>query len=241
MKKNIFGIAGAAAVLSALGLVFAGCVSAPNGSSAAKAPPAALSPTLDESLRKYMGPQEQTWDEDDGKVTYVYLLDPLRFEEFKAGLDAEDEYVQTDNWTENNRDGDRGRAFARFAVRPDGRIELALGKEDNSVVWYRYKTALDPAAAQLAADLNAVKAGTVKLSGEVYLTTGLTVPAGVTLDPTAEGAVLLENGATLTVDGTVNARGYGNGVAGGLRIGDGTAVIIYIAAIALHADKYTQG
>jgi hypothetical protein len=66
-------------------------------------------------------------------------------------------------------------------------------------------------AKQLAVDLNAIQAGTVKLTGELYLTASLTVPVGVTLDLTAEGAKLaLENGATLTVDGTVNTRRGGD-------------------------------
>jgi hypothetical protein len=94
-------------------------------------------------------------------------------------------------------------------------------------------TSPTPETEQLAADLNAIKAGsvtvegaTVRISGEVYLTTSLTVPAGVTLDLTADGAKFeLQDGAKLTVDGTVNAGGHGNGVAGGLRIGDGAAVI----------------
>ncbi|MDR1972081.1 MAG: hypothetical protein LBQ46_09180, partial [Treponema sp.] len=82
------------------------------------------------------------------------------------------------------------------------------------------------AAARLAADFNAVKAGsakadggTVTLSGGVSLETALavsagvtlSVPTGVTLDLTAEGAALgLKDGAVLTVDGTVNARGHGD-------------------------------
>jgi hypothetical protein len=64
----------------------------------------------------------------------------------------------------------------------------------------------------------------------VNLTTGLTVPVGITLDLTAEGASFeLRDGVALTVDGTVNASGHGGQgkgwVAGGLRIGDGTTVI----------------
>jgi hypothetical protein len=100
-------------------------------------------------------------------------------------------------------------------------------------------------AAQLAAELNAMNEGcavvegeTVRFSGEVYLTTGLAVPAGVslivpagvTLDLTTDGASLtLREGATLTVDGTVEASGHGDQgkgwVEGGLRIGDGTTII----------------
>jgi hypothetical protein len=70
-------------------------------------------------------------------------------------------------------------------------------------------------AEQLAADLNAIKAGsatvegaTVRLSDEVYLTTGLTVPAEVTLDLTKEALKLGDN-ATFTVDGTVDAKAEG--------------------------------
>jgi hypothetical protein len=93
----------------------------------------------------------------------------------------------------------------------------------------------DKQAEQLAADLGGeskvtVDGDTVRLTGEVYLKTGLTVPAGVTLDLTADGAKFeLQNGAELTVDGTVNTSGHGDRgkgwVEGGLRIGDGTAVI----------------
>ena len=90
---------------------------------------------------------------------------------------------------------------------------------------------------QLAADLNTIKAGsatidggTVRLTGEVYLTTSLTVPAGVTLDLMAEGVKFeLQDGAELTVDGTVNTSGHGDQgkgwVEGGLCIGRGIAVI----------------
>jgi hypothetical protein len=74
-------------------------------------------------------------------------------------------------------------------------------------------TANDSAAAQLAADLNAIKAGsatvqgaTVKLAGTfVHLQSDLTVPAGVTLDVTADGAALGLGDVTLTVNGTVIA------------------------------------
>jgi hypothetical protein len=107
----------------------------------------------------------------------------------------------------------------------------------------------DPAAAaaKLAANINAVKAGsakangdTVTLSGWVGLKKRLTVPEGVTLDLTAEGTALeLQDGAALTVNGTVNARGHGNHgsgwVEGSLRVGDGAALIdgtgtVYLAS-----------
>ena len=100
----------------------------------------------------------------------------------------------------------------------------------------------DKQAEQLAADLNAIKAGNAVVEGAkvtlttsldvpagltLNLTTGLIVPAGVTLDLTADGAMFeLRNGAVLTVDGTVNARGHVDGVEGGLLcIDDGTTVI----------------
>ncbi|MDR1972965.1 MAG: hypothetical protein LBQ46_13715 [Treponema sp.] len=105
-----------------------------------------------------------------------------------------------------------------------------------------------PAAEQLASDLNAVKGGsakasggTVTLSGEIWLETDLTVPAGVTLDLMADGAALgLKDGAVLTVNGTVNAAGHGDHgggwVDGGLRIDDGATAINGSGTIRL-ADK----
>jgi hypothetical protein len=70
---------------------------------------------LDESLRKYIVPQEHPWDDDD-TYTYVYYLDPLRFEEFKAELDAGGECLESDGWT-RTQDFGRGRTFVRFAAR----------------------------------------------------------------------------------------------------------------------------
>jgi hypothetical protein len=94
----------------------------------------------------------------------------------------------------------------------------------------------DGGAAQLAVDLGealskAASGDTVTLIGGVRLeNAALTVPSGVTLDVTAEGAALeLRDGAVLTVDGTVNALGHGDHgkgwVEGSLRIGNGAAVI----------------
>jgi hypothetical protein len=105
----------------------------------------------------------------------------------------------------------------------------------------------DGGAAQLAADLGedlgkalsedlgfalskAVSGDIVTLTGRVEPTTALTVPEGVTLDLTADGAALeLQDGAVLTVNGTVNATGHGDHgkgwVEGSLRIGNGAAVI----------------
>ena len=105
-----------------------GCVSAPKEWSVA------LTPTLDESLRRYIGPSLQTWDS--GDVT-IYYLDPLHFEEFKAELDAAGEYLQSESRT-YDRTWDRGKTFARWVARPDGRFELTLCKEDNATLTYRY-------------------------------------------------------------------------------------------------------
>jgi hypothetical protein len=102
---------------------------------------------LDEILHKYMGASVETWDDDNAEIwgndedelTYVYYLNPLHFAEFKAELDASGEYVQTENWTEDERCWGQGLTFARFAERPDGTVVLDLCKKDNSVVGYRYK------------------------------------------------------------------------------------------------------
>jgi hypothetical protein len=72
------------------------------------------------------------------------------------------------------------------------------------------------AAEQLAADINAIEAGKATVSGDAVTLTGgmrlentaLTVPSGVTLDLTRE-TLQLGNGATLTVNGTVNAKAEG--------------------------------
>jgi hypothetical protein len=98
-------------------------------------------------------------------------------------------------------------------------------------------------AAQLARELNAMSEGSATANGDTVTLTGdlmligdvwveksLIVSAGVTFDLTADGARLfLKDGATLTVNGTVNVRGggdHGNGwVDGGLCIEDGASVI----------------
>jgi hypothetical protein len=72
------------------------------------------------------------------------------------------------------------------------------------------------AVEKLAADINAIEAGKATVSGDAVTLTGgvrlenaaLTVPSGVTLDLTKE-TLHLGNGATLTVNGTVNAKAEG--------------------------------
>jgi hypothetical protein len=82
----------------------------------------------------------------------------------------------------------------------------------------------DPAAAaQLADELNTIKAGLAKVNGATVTLTGgftpsvdLTVPKGVTLDLTAHGAGILLRDTALTVNGTVNtAFDYGTNSSGG--------------------------
>jgi hypothetical protein len=99
-------------------------------------------------------------------------------------------------------------------------------------------TAAAELAEQLAVDINAIEAEKATVSGDTVTLTGgvrlentaLTVPEGVTLDLTADGAELeLQDGAVLIVNGTVNARGHGDHgdgwVEGSLRIGEGAAAI----------------
>jgi hypothetical protein len=70
-----------------------------------------------------------------------------------------------------------------------------------------------PGTIQLAADINAIKAGSAAVNGAAVKITGgpvdfrtnITVPAGVTLDVTEDGAAVLLHDVTLTVNGTVNA------------------------------------
>jgi hypothetical protein len=92
---------------------------------------------LDESLRKYTWPRPQTWD--DGENVMVSFLDPLHFEDFRAELNAGGKYYQSGAWTDDNRDWEKGKTFARWVERADGSFELALYKKDNTGVGYRYK------------------------------------------------------------------------------------------------------
>jgi hypothetical protein len=91
-------------------------------------------------------------------------------------------------------------------------------------------------AVKLAADINAIKAGSARVNDDTVTLTRdsvevkkkLTVPEGVTLDLMVKGATLeLRDGAVLTVNGMGNAAGHddhGKGW-GSLRIDDGVAVI----------------
>ncbi|GHU97102.1 hypothetical protein FACS189483_02120 [Spirochaetia bacterium] len=145
MKKNgVWGIGMLVMVLT-FSFVAAGCTSAPKESPAVKSP-VVLGPHLVESLRTYMGPQTHTWYDEE---VVVYFLDPLRFEAFKAELDAGGEYVQDsdENYT---RDWDRGKTFARWVVRSDGRLQLTLANADNSTFEYSYTK--NPQASGLTLD-----------------------------------------------------------------------------------------
>jgi hypothetical protein len=86
------------------------------------------------------------------------------------------------------------------------------------------------AVARALGDMAQVNGDTITLTDKAWLKTAFTVPEGVTLDLTQEGAALeLQDGAVLTVNGTVNATGHGDHgtgwIEGSLRMGDGQAVI----------------
>jgi hypothetical protein len=109
---------------------------------------------------------------------------------------------------------------------------MALVSVCAASVWGQTHDAEAKAAAELAAKLGgkgktAVDGATVTLTGEAELKSALTVPAGVTLDLTAtEAALRLKNSAKLTVDGTVNATGYGDNCEGSrLRLDGGKTLI----------------
>jgi hypothetical protein len=129
-KRNWMGIL---AVMMAIGVVLAGC---PNDTTTTD------EFNLDELLRKYMGPNPQTWTwGDDGhqEDVDVYFLDHGRFDEFKAELDAGGEYVQDDDSErEYTRDWDEGKSFVRLGKRPNNRVQLAFFKADNATFEYDY-------------------------------------------------------------------------------------------------------
>jgi hypothetical protein len=95
----------------------------------------AVGPKLAESLGRYLVPIQQTWD--NNEQVNVFFLEPLRFEEFKAELDAMAGYYQTRSWN-YNRDWETGKTFARWVERANGNFELTLGNRDNSTVNYNY-------------------------------------------------------------------------------------------------------
>jgi hypothetical protein len=92
---------------------------------------------LVELLRKYAGPEVQTWD--NGEKVPVYFLDPLHFEAFKAKIDAMDEFYHVGSFSEEDQSWIGGKSFATWSVRPDGMFELDLYKSDNSHddIWYK--------------------------------------------------------------------------------------------------------
>jgi hypothetical protein len=115
-----------------------------------KEPPVARGLTLEESLVRYAGAQEQMWDTE--RVP-VYYLDPLRFDAFKAELDAGGEFRQFDQWT-GTRDWEQGKTFARWAARPNGVFDLSLCTADNTEAGYRYRKVSRAAGAKLAESLS---------------------------------------------------------------------------------------
>jgi hypothetical protein len=125
-KRNWMGML---AVMLAMGVVLAGC---PNDTTTTTD-----EFNLVELLREYMGPNPQTWGDDNPEAVDVYWLDHSRFDVFKAELDAGGEYVQ-DNVNEFTRTWSKEKTFARLGKRPNNRVQLTLGKADNSTVEYNY-------------------------------------------------------------------------------------------------------
>jgi hypothetical protein len=127
-KRNLMGML---VVMLAMGVVLGGC---PNDTTT----PDEFK--LDELLRKYMGPNPQTWGDDDHREDVdVYFLDHSRFDAFKAELDAGGEYVQDENSRgEYIRDWDTGKSFARLGKRSNDTVVLTLANADNSTFDYDY-------------------------------------------------------------------------------------------------------
>jgi hypothetical protein len=94
---------------------------------------------LDKLLRKYLGPNPQTWgDGSNQEEVDVYWLDHSRFDTFKAELDAGGEYVQ-DGEGEFTRDWETGRTYALLGVKLNGKkLDLRRCDADNSTFEYRY-------------------------------------------------------------------------------------------------------
>jgi hypothetical protein len=96
---------------------------------------------LDELLRKYMGPNPQTWGDDEHQEEVdVYYLDHSRFDAFKAELDAGGKYIEnyTSTWT---REWDKGNTFVRLGVKLYGKnqiLELARCNANNFTSEYKY-------------------------------------------------------------------------------------------------------
>jgi hypothetical protein len=134
MKKK--GLLGMLAGLLAFGMVLSGC------------PTETDTWTLKELLRKYMAPSSEIWGEDE-EYTYVYYLDHLRIEEFKAELFERGEYTQgNDDPLTYTRDWNEGKTFAKWAERPDDTFELELCGSNNSTDKYTYETGQSISAAQ---------------------------------------------------------------------------------------------
>jgi hypothetical protein len=137
MKKNY--VKGIACIALILAMALAACSQPSGGGGDSGAPlPVAPAATLEEMLRKYMGPKEEKWGDDGSRSTKVYYLDPSRYAAFKAELDAGGEYAQYEDWTDPNRNWERGQTFARFSIRPNGTVQVDLNKADNTETGARY-------------------------------------------------------------------------------------------------------
>ncbi|MDR1444918.1 MAG: hypothetical protein LBI94_08575 [Treponema sp.] len=104
--------------------------------------PKAAGLTVDKLLREYLGPNSDIWGTNEGETPEevdVYNLDPARFDEFKAEVEALGEYTQSDDYEDETRTWEQGKTFAEWIEHSNGVFELRLCNKDNSVRGYRYK------------------------------------------------------------------------------------------------------
>jgi hypothetical protein len=101
--------------------------------------PQASGVKLDELLREYMGPNPQTWGDDEHREEVnVYFLDYSRFDAFKAELGAAGKYVEYED-NEYTRDWDTGKNFARLGIKLNGKkLDLRCCNANNSTSEYKY-------------------------------------------------------------------------------------------------------
>jgi hypothetical protein len=103
--------------------------------------PKAAGLTVDKLLREYLGPNPQLWGTNEGETPDpldLYNLDPSRFDEFKAEVEALGEYTQFEDYANENQGWVGGKASAQWLEHSNGVFEMRLCNKDNSVRGYRY-------------------------------------------------------------------------------------------------------
>jgi hypothetical protein len=141
-KPVFFGMLAMALVCGVLAALLAACGNTP------------LPPTAEELARRYVGAEPQFWgpeDDRDTEPTYVYHVDPNRFEQFRTELERSGVLSQVDSWTETDRGWEKGKTFARFAQRPDYSFRLSLCTADNKEVGYSYEATTGASESDISA------------------------------------------------------------------------------------------